>query len=313
MKMKTDITPIISIDQMKDAIKRSGYLLEHRVEQILTNEGYFVETNPVYPDPDTGKSREFDVSALSATRIYRKGHNFIFPTIICECENNSQPIAFFTKWSPISFLHHEEVRVSGLPVKFWNKDGYISFSDFTQMDKYHHYCKGEVSTQYCTFQLKKDRSSWFALHSEEHHNTFDSLIKALDHEIEEHFAGWRPPEENVDEGVNIQVYYPVVILQGQLYAATLKNNNFDLQKRRHIQFRKQYFLSRINEVETYQIDVISEDYLKDYLKIIKSEVDRIKGIFLRKKREVQISIDKIANEAKRVKKKLKTYRERLEF
>ena len=307
------IIPTISTEQMKDAINRSGYLLEQRVEQILTKRGYYVETNPVFPDPDTGKSREFDISALSATRIYKGGYNFVFPALICECENNAQPIAFFVKESPISFLHHYEVKVSGIPVKFWQKDGYISFSDFTGMKGFHHYCKGKIATQYCTFQLKKDKSSWIALHDEEHHNTFNSLIKALDYEIAKHFDGWHPPGKLDEEEVNIQIYYSLVILQGELFTAVLKRKGLTLNKAKHIQFRKEIFSARINEVETYQIDVISEEYLSTYLKMVESEIETIKKIFQRKKKEVLASIDKIVEEARKKRKKIKSYREYLEF
>jgi hypothetical protein len=93
----------------------------------------------------------------------------------------------------------------------------------------------------------------------------------------------------------------------------LKNNKFRLQKAKHLQFRREYFLSRTNEVETYQIDVICEDYLIDYLKIIRTEIDHIKKIFLSKKKQVQSSINKIVSEVKGIKKKLTTYRGYIEF
>jgi hypothetical protein len=213
-KTKTQLAASISNEQMAEAITKSGYLLEQRVEQILSKAGFYVETNPVFPDPETGKSREFDISALGANRIYKKGYNFVFPALICECENNAQPVVFFTKESPISFLHHYEVKVSGIPVKFWQRDGYINLSDFTGMGKYHHYCKGKIATQYCTFQLKKDKSSWIALHDEAHHDTFNSVIKALDYDISKNYESWKPPVRSEREDVNIQIYYPLVILQG---------------------------------------------------------------------------------------------------
>lgn len=312
-KKTSDIIKKISTEQMKEAIRKSGYLLEQRVEQILNNAGYYVETNPVFLDPETGKSREFDISAISATRIYKKGYNFVFPVLICECENNAQPIVFFIKESPISFLHHYEVKVSGIPVKFWQNDGYISFSDFTGMERFHHYCKGKVSTQYCTFQLKKDKSSWIALHDEEHHNTFSSLIKALDYEITEHYDGWKPPDKLKEEDINIQIYYPLVVLQGELFAAELRRKDFTLKKVKHVQFRKELFSSRINRVETYQIDVISVEYLYNYLKIIESEIEKIKNTFQRKREQVTISIEKIVQKTRKSKKKIKSYREYLEF
>jgi hypothetical protein len=308
-----EITISISTKQMKDAIQRSGYLLEQRVEAILTKEWGFAETSKVFPDPDTGKSREIDISAISATQIYKKGHNFIFPILLCECENNPQPVVFFSKESLVSFLHHEQVKVSGIPVKFWQEDSYVSLSEFTGMGKFHHYCKGPVATQYCTFQLKKGKSSWMALHNEEQHDTFNSLIKALDYEIAEHFDGWALPDKVDEEGVNIQIYYPLVIFQGSLYSATLKNNQLALRKSRHIQFRKEFFLTRTNEVETYQFDVITEEYLPDYLKIIESEMEMVKRVFQRQRHDVLLSIEKIVQEAKKLGKKQKSYRECLEL
>lgn len=312
-KKPSDIITAISIKQMKDAIKKSGYLLENRIEQILREEGYYVQTNPIFPDPETGKSREIDICALSAIMPYKDAYNVIFPFLVCECENNAQPIAFFTKESQISFMHHEEVKVSGMPVKFWQEDGYVSFSEFTGMEKFHHYCKGAISTQYCTFQLKKDKSSWMALHSEEQHDTFNSLIKALEHEISYHYDVWILPGKGYEKDINIQVYYPLVILQGKLYSAMLKDDHLTLRKAKHIQFRKEFFSSRINKAETYQIDVISEEYMKDYLKIIEYEMDKVKKVFQRKKSNVLNSMEKIVEEAKKTRKKSESYREALEF
>jgi len=306
-------TNLISAKDMREAIQRSGYLLEQRIEPILAEQGYYVQTNPVFPDPDTGKSREIDISALSARRIYKKGYDFIFPVLLCECENNPQPVVFFTKESPLSFMFHEEIKVSGIPVRFWQKGGYVSLSEFAGMEKFHHYCKGSIATQYCTFHLpKRAKSSWIALHNEEQHDTFNSLLKVLDYEIAQHFDSWYAPER-VDEEVNVQVYYPLLILQGSLYSATLKDNRLSLRGLKHVQFRKQLFLTRRNEVETYQIDVITEEYLPAYLRIVDSEVERVRKVFQRKKSDVLISIEKIVDEVKKLKKKPKSYRKYLEL
>ena len=302
----------ISTKQMREAIKRSGYLLEQRIEPILAEEGYYAQTNTAFLDADTGKSREIDISALSGFQVFKKGIDFIFPFILCECENNAQPVVFFTKESIISFMHHEQVKVSGIPVKFWQKDGWVSLSEFTGMEKFHHYCKGSIATQYCTFQFKKDKTSWFALHNEEQHDTFNSLIKAVDYEMAKHFDGWSLPDKLDDEGININIYYPLLILQSGLYSATLKNKELTLRKSKHIQFRKERLLPRTNEVETYQIDVITEEYLADYLKIINSEIEKTIRIFRRHRADILTSIEKLIQEAKKLKDP-KSYRECLEF
>jgi hypothetical protein len=303
----------ISTKKMRETIRRSGYLLEQRVEPIITERGYYVETNPVFRDAETGKSREIDVRALAAFRVNKKELDFIFPVLLCECENNSQPTVFFTRESIVSFTYCEDLKVSGIPVQFWDNDGYTSLADFTGMEKFHHYCKGDIATQYCSFQLKKDKSSWIAFHTEEQHDTLDSLIKAVDYELDSHFKDWDLPDQIDKENINIQIYYPLLILQGDLYSAYLKNNRLMLKKAKHIQFRKQYFSSFKNEVETYQIDIIVEDYLSHYLEIVESEIIKIKKVLQRKKTKAFESIERIVKEAKEDGKERDSYRKYLEF
>jgi hypothetical protein len=303
----------ISKKEMSEAIKKSGYLLEQRLEPILTEAGFYVQMNAAYADPETGKSRELDISAISAISVFKE--EFIFPVLLCECENNSQPVVFFTKESPISFLHCQEVKASGIPVKFWDRSakGYGSLADFTKMEKYHHYCKGDAATQYCSFQFKKDKSSWIALHVDEHHDTLNSLIKALEYNIDEHFGNFVLPPKGEEEGVNLQIYYPLLILQGDLYSASLNDSRLVLKKSNHIQFRKELFSSKNKEVETYQIDVITEKFLKDYLKLVDAEIEKVKGVFRRKKDQVRFSINKMIAEARKAKKRPVSYREYFDF
>lgn len=303
----------ISTTQMRKAIQRSGYLLEQRVEPTIRQSFGYVETNPIYKDPATGKSREIDIRGLGAEQVYKEERSFIFPMILCECENNSQPIVFFTKEPLVPYIYRDDIKVSGIPVQFWQNSGYINLAEFTGIEKFHHYFKDDIATQYCTFQLKKDKSSWLAFHSEEQHDTFNSLIKAVDYEVADHFNNWVLPDKVDEEDINIQIYYPLLIIQGDLYSAYLKSNRLILRKAKHIQFRKQLFSTYTNKVETYQIDVIIEGYLPRYLQIIGQEIEMIKKVLQRKKTKTFESIEKIVKEAKEGGKELDSYRKYLEF
>jgi len=68
-----------------------------------------------------------------------------------------------------------------------------------------------------------------------------------------------------------------------------------------------------NEVETYQIDVITEEYLNNYLKLVKTETEKVIGIFKRKKDQVRFSINKIIAEARKARKKPQSYRNYFDF
>lgn len=305
----------ISNSHMREAIKHSGYLIEQRVEPIIRQSFGYVQTNPIYKDPDTGKSCELDISALSASILYKNERSCIFPMLLCECENNSQPVVLFTIESFIPYLLRGDLKVSGIPVKFWdsNNNRYTDFADFTGMEEFHHYCDIKIATQYCTFQKKKDKSGWIALHSEEQHDTLNKLIKGIDYELIEHFGSYCLPDEGKKKYVNVQIYYPLIILQKDLYSARLHNNRLILKKEDHLKFRKEFFPSYKNETETYQIDVIVGSYLPKYLRMIEAEVDKISKVFQQKKDLVLISIQKIIEDIKEAEVESKLYRKYLEF
>jgi hypothetical protein len=231
MTQDNKYTKKITKKQMKEAIKRSGYLLEQRVEPIIRDWFGYVNTNPVFKDPDTEKSCEIDLYAISASKLFDDEKSFIYPVLLCECENNPQPIVFFIGSRLFSFLTERDIKLSGLPVKFWNEKykEYVPFANVVKLKNFHHFCTGEVSTQYCSFQKKKDKSNWMALHIDEQHDTFNKLIKAINYHISEHFDNWWFSEK-VDEPVNLQIYYPLLIIQGELFTASLKNNQLILKK-----------------------------------------------------------------------------------
>lgn len=204
----------ITLAEAKEALKRSGYLLESRVEKVLSDEGYYVEANAAYPDAETGKSRELDVYAMGATKAGPNEYDYVFNVLLIECVNNPEPIAFITKEPLVGFLHHQEVKLAGLPVKIPSKKprgSWEALPDFLGMDKYHHYCKGRVATQFCSFSRKKKDQEWMASHNPEQFDSFRKLSAAVEYFIDHHYKSW---EFGVDEWLNVEFYYPVLLLQG---------------------------------------------------------------------------------------------------
>ncbi|MBI3646468.1 MAG: hypothetical protein HY233_10950 [Acidobacteriales bacterium] len=72
----------ISLEETKDALLRSGYLLEHRIEDLLRQKAYYVEANEAYPDPESGKSRELDIYAIGALKAGPEERDYIFPVLL---------------------------------------------------------------------------------------------------------------------------------------------------------------------------------------------------------------------------------------
>ena len=180
-----------------------------------------------------------------------------------------------------------------MPKYFYIEKGKeTSLVDFLKISEFHHYNKGTFSTQYCTFSYvtKKDRG-WIATHGEKQHETFLNLVKAVDYKIKN--TKIMPPATGGKFKSNFSLYYPLLVLQGDTFEAYIDNNELILKEINHIQYKKQNI--SIYDSETFQIDVIKESYLKDYLKIVEEENNIIIKKFNGKISILEKSIEKHVN------------------
>jgi len=314
----------ISPEEMKEAVWKSGYLLERRVATLLRKAGFKVATNKVIRDQETDKSLEYDVCSYKEIPVFETGSYGIYPTLICECKNNSQPIVFFVQEKETFNPSKDEVRVSGVPSKMWKRNKYISVQEFIDVESFHHYCmpEAQVSTLCCAFERKKDKSSWEANYGEDLYDTFKRTIKALEYEIDEDFrymSQWFAPDEMDKEFMDLSFYYPVVIFQGDMYTTHIEKDDptekddLTFKKCEHIQFNPDFYSFYDKEVISYHVDVIQEKYLSSYLKIIDREMQAVKEILEQQKDKVLLSIDKLVSDCKSLKNKPDTYRKHLEY
>ncbi|HEV8655098.1 MAG TPA: hypothetical protein VGR85_06270, partial [Candidatus Limnocylindria bacterium] len=165
--------------ELREALKRSGYLLESRVDAALRERGYGVYANPSYPDSLTGKLREYDIFALKGHPLSDSG-DIIWTYLIIECVNTPVPIAFVGRDRTYGVLPPRDVITAGIPVVVPDPEetnSTISLQDYLGLPKYHHFGRGRVATQFASFQQKKGTTTWMAFHDEQH---FDALRKLPD-------------------------------------------------------------------------------------------------------------------------------------
>ena len=105
----------ISRSEMGEAIARSGYPLEQRVEQQLSRRSYFVEPSDAFLDPDTQKSGELDMYASGVYGLFRDWDSLLTVELLCECENNAQPVAFFVRKTDMPELGYFNIKMAGTP------------------------------------------------------------------------------------------------------------------------------------------------------------------------------------------------------
>jgi len=291
----------ITNDQIKDAVRRSGYLLEYRVEQILNRSGYLVQANEVYPDPLTGKARELDITAIAVESIFSSDFkDTIWQRLLIECVNNSQPIAFFTKPAPAPTAHIYDLKFSGIPVKIKKGKTWEKLSEFLNMQEYHHHCRGRIATQYCSFTAKKNTNpmEWLAQHEDLHFDSFNKLCFALNHEIDDHYSHTHLYGK---ESVNVQMYSPILVVAGDLVEIIPNRRKIEIRNSNHIHFVQSHISN--GKSQNYHIDVVTEKYLPKLLAKIQEEVGRTGRRMRRKAREIQTNVNRLATAGKSIRSK----------
>lgn len=279
-------------DQMKDALKRSGYLLEQRVEHYLKKQRYHISTENYFVDHDTKKLREIDLIAEKEDIAYpspkRKYGGKLTYKLICECENNPHPVIFFLTKAKEPY-RGEGLIYSHIPYSFAEKNaakpstvwGDSPFNSRSVI-KEHHLSHFPIATQYCSFTPKdKNRlqDDWIASHLDEQHNTLTNLLKgSLDVSRRDGFN-----QENIMSHYynkyQVNLYYPVLILQNRLAVAHEKENGeIVIEDRDHVVYMKNH---SEGWPQLFMIDVIQERFLGQYITMIQQEVHSIHSEFLR--------------------------------
>ncbi len=260
---------IISKEEMLFALKKSGYLIEQRVENVLKKNNFITSANSIYVDHETNITKEIDIKASSIIKPSENEH--VSMDIICECENNNQPVIFFE--SDYDYIDYTQgIKSLNFP-KFINAIFLSETDDKDQKSLFN----GKYSTQYCSFHKpKQNNSNWIALHPDEQHNTFESFIKyfqSLRKRIEksyyESFSNERLGNFYKIPRISGSFTYFLLVLQGDIYSAKMKEDELELEPTSHIKFIKTVPTESFSE--SFYIDVIQEKYLEEYLKYFKME------------------------------------------
>jgi hypothetical protein len=278
----------ISKSDALGALQRSGYLLESRLESLLRQNEFVVETNSLIPDDITDKSREVDIWA-SCTRCYDFGpekQGELFLELVIECVNPPQPVAFITKehtdplferkdfWDAMKLVGNpQDSEVS--PHNTWN---WLNRS--LSLPRFHHYRSGRVSTQYCSFSKKRGTGEWMAHHRDEDHETIRKLCLATDHYVRDCIV----PDFVRTGPWALTMIYPVLVVGSELYEIRPTKRSARVLKASHINYRCAQAIR--GDEQDYHIDVVTENGFQLYLNMVMREFERLKGHLHRKHQEL---------------------------
>ncbi len=113
---------------------------------------------------------------------------------------------------------------------------------------------------------EKNDGEWMALHDEEQFNDFHKLSACVDYRLREDFRAWLL---DIPFNLCLNFYYPVVVVQGELWEAYVGKKSLRLVKAKQVQYRQVTFFA--NKETQNHIDVVREEFFPKYLNIIERE------------------------------------------
>lgn len=265
-----------SVSEMRDALCRSGYLLESRVAALLQQHHMDVSTSTAYLDPDTGKSRELDIEAHGLFRDIDDPATdaAIWAKLLIECVNPPAPVVFFSakpdsEWDS----GYERVKVVGTPRQQPDDNlrynWYWLLQEIRAIECHHYFAPGPVSTQYCSFERKKggDSDKWYANHRDQDYAALRALAIATDYKACDQL-------EHMDEAfwaMQLVFLFPIIVIQGDIYSARPRGRSVSLKRTDHVRLHWSRTVGRV--YHRYQFDVVTERHLANYIALLERTLD----------------------------------------
>ena len=134
-----------------------------------------------------------------------------------------------------------------------------------------------------------------ATHDEEHFDSLRKLCNVTEHAINKNFMNWTIATK---ERINIEFFYPIFVLQGDLLEARADGKSLKLFQTEHVQFRRSTIAEK--EERTFQIDVVTEKQFPKLLKMIEQEMEKTARLLRRRHLRVEDAIRRIVRSAQRL-------------
>jgi hypothetical protein len=207
-----------TVDDIMTAIKESGYLMEQEVATQLERRGLHVRTNVAFEDPDEGKSREIDVSAIMRVAYDDGAKLAAFIELIVECKNSTNPFVFIARHKNEGDRHSQPQEFL-FPYEYeMRKDMGRGLITSREVPAFHHLGFDQVYTahtaswkavQFC--RIDRKGGGWHANHGGLYDAIFYPMAKAI---VARKKNVPRPSRR--DEERYIWLFFPLVVTSGEL-------------------------------------------------------------------------------------------------
>ncbi len=256
----------VSIESVRECLERSGYLMESRIVRALAAADFFVEPNVSHKDPRTGKAREIDLTAESASGSFRRGV-CVKTTFVIEAINNRYPVVLLTERPSTpnaDFESYVKFGTSPDPCPFLREIHIYDVKDAGW---------DNLFSQFCALSKKNGRDEFMATHPDD---IYTSLLKAAEYTEDQvaEFESWTAGE--AEDYWRLFVWHPMLVVSGQLLTAKLSDDGAVLLQETPLA-RLEFNWHDGESRKTTVIEVVRENFLLERLNFIRTEDDALEA------------------------------------
>jgi hypothetical protein len=253
-------------DFIKNEIMKTGFPLEMKILSILNSGNWFAVPSQYYFDYDLNIAREIDIQANLET--YNKASNFeIFPSLAIECKKSETHawVFFETKLKSgrfgcmgqyADFIKSQNIKSSFHTIR-------LMLSDLIYEEQ------KSLAMSYKEIKLQKvakgrDLNEIF--------EAINQVVKYVIFEIGDYLDAYRNRGLSASSCV---VFLPVIVFDGELYLANLKNSKVSLRKVKNLLFLTFYKPKYETRRVPFLIDIVNKGYFPTYLSNLEKKIDNL--------------------------------------
>jgi hypothetical protein len=290
-----DQKPVLS-DDMMQALRRSGYLMESRVGRVIRRHDWLVDSNRYIPDASTGTARESDLVAERSYDIDKERFHMFHNEVVIECINNDSPLVFLSRAPENPAVISQLFCMGGFPRTIDisqgrgdDKDNSVSLHAFLGLDHAHRYFQLPTYDMYCSFtprkrEQRKEKGYWLAEQPKDFYESFCKVIQVREYYQDLHEGRLlRDGPDEAEPRIRIIQYHQVMVFKGPLVAldqpdALLESGDGGeaCKQVSHLLYRRSEGDDR--GVSSTLVDVITEDYVPQFLALLDREAQHFCGI-----------------------------------
>lgn len=250
---------IVDIKKITGELNQSGIPLEVFTSLQLNKNHWIVRPSVDYFDEKISEFRETDIIA------YKRAYNLIGITLIIECKKSADKPWILVKQDRPNVLLSENLNIAII------RDDFVKYEVLEKSMKYHHYSHvSKCAYSFVAFTKDNEKKREQIFHAKT--QVISSLNKMISKEKD--FLKFK------NETRIKQFFYPVIVFDGILYCAEIKDDTIEITEANHLILsldrelpsrRPLDFGERgtyHQDFKPYMIDIVKKEFLNEYFEMV---------------------------------------------